>query len=38
MVEVEPRIEGYPFKPGDRLNVESVFPAVWPRADMQTGG
>ena len=38
MVEVEPRIEGYPFKPGDRLNVESVFPAVWPRADMHTGG
>ncbi len=34
MAEVEPRIEGHDFKPGDRLNVESVFPKVWPRADM----
>jgi ectoine hydroxylase-related dioxygenase (phytanoyl-CoA dioxygenase family) len=29
--EVEPKIEGYSFRPGDRLNVESVFPKVWPR-------
>ena len=34
MVEVEPKIEGHVFAPGDRLDVESVFPAVWPRADM----
>jgi ectoine hydroxylase-related dioxygenase (phytanoyl-CoA dioxygenase family) len=30
--EVEPRIEGHQFSPGDRLTVESVFPRVWPRA------
>ena len=29
--EVEPRIEGYDFSPGERLNVESVFPLVWPK-------
>jgi ectoine hydroxylase-related dioxygenase (phytanoyl-CoA dioxygenase family) len=33
-VEVEPAIVGHPFKPGDRLDVESVFPKVWPRADV----
>jgi ectoine hydroxylase-related dioxygenase (phytanoyl-CoA dioxygenase family) len=32
--EVEPRIEGHRFTPGDRLTVESVFPRVWPRGDM----
>ncbi len=31
--EVEPKIEGYDFKPGDRLDVESVFPKVWPRPE-----
>jgi ectoine hydroxylase-related dioxygenase (phytanoyl-CoA dioxygenase family) len=31
--EVEPRIEGHPFQPGDRLTVESVFPRVWPRVE-----
>jgi ectoine hydroxylase-related dioxygenase (phytanoyl-CoA dioxygenase family) len=31
--EVEPRIEGHPFRPGERLTVESVFPRVWPRGD-----
>jgi ectoine hydroxylase-related dioxygenase (phytanoyl-CoA dioxygenase family) len=29
--EVEPKIEGYEFVPGQRLNVESVFPLVWPK-------
>lgn len=29
--EVEPKIEGYDFKPGQRLDVESVFPLVWPK-------
>jgi ectoine hydroxylase-related dioxygenase (phytanoyl-CoA dioxygenase family) len=37
MVEVEPSIEGHDFKPGDRLNVETVFPTVWPRSDMDSG-
>lgn len=32
MAEVEPEIEGYPFRTGDRLNVESIFPSVWPRS------
>ena len=31
-VEVEPRIEGRPFKAGERLTDESIFPKVWPRA------
>tara|TARA_B100000029_G_scaffold213659_1_gene211640 strand:+ start:4132 stop:4980 length:849 start_codon:yes stop_codon:yes gene_type:complete len=31
MAEVEPKIEGHDFQPGDRLDVESVFPSVWPR-------
>ena len=36
MAEVEPRIEGHDFKKGDRLgDVESVFPKVWPRPDME---
>jgi ectoine hydroxylase-related dioxygenase (phytanoyl-CoA dioxygenase family) len=30
--EVEPRIEGHAFRPGERLTVEAVFPRVWPRA------
>ena len=34
MREVEPRIEGHDFKPGDRLDVEHVFPRVWPRPDL----
>lgn len=28
--EVEPKIEGHDFKPGDRLDLESIFPRVWP--------
>ncbi len=32
-VEVEPRIEGRPFKAGERLTDESIFPKVWPRAE-----
>ena len=30
--DVEPHITGHDFRPGDRLDVESVFPKVWPRA------
>ena len=29
--EVDPKIEGHIFKQGDRLDVEAVFPRVWPR-------
>jgi ectoine hydroxylase-related dioxygenase (phytanoyl-CoA dioxygenase family) len=29
--EVEPRIEGRAFAPGERLDVPEVFPRVWPR-------
>ena len=37
-VEVEPRIVGHDFKPGDRLgDVETVFPKVWPRPDTESG-
>ena len=31
-VEVEPRIEGRVFTPGERLTDEKIFPKVWPRA------
>lgn len=31
--EVEPEIEGHDFKPGDRLDVEDVFPRVWPKSE-----
>ena len=30
-VEVEPRIEGRPFKNGERLTDPAIFPQVWPR-------
>ena len=29
--EPDPIIEGHPFKPGERLDVEPLFPRVWPR-------
>lgn len=29
--EVEPRIEGRVFSPGERLDVPEIFPQVWPR-------
>ena len=32
MQEVEPKIEGHYFTAGDRLNVDRVFPKVWPRS------
>ena len=32
MQEVEPKIEGHNFTAGDRLNVDHVFPKVWPRS------
>ena len=31
--DVEPHITGHDFGPGDRLDVETVFPKVWPRRD-----
>ena len=29
--EPDPVIKGHELKPGDRLNVDPVFPRVWPR-------
>ncbi len=34
-VEVEPRIEGRPFKNGERLTDPAIFPQVWPRTGAQ---
>lgn len=34
--EVDPKLEGgHRFKAGDRLDVEAVFPRVWPRKDVR---